>query len=91
MAGNKGTFSVTAVSAQKLAADDNRDEIIIQYNSGDAFYLAFGEDAADVSGIKLDATAVPVVVIQGVLAQKAIHAVCAAEDTAVATYQEVPR
>ncbi len=53
MARGSKTLANTAATEEILAADLNRDFYVLQLQSEESVYLAFGEDAADASGIRL--------------------------------------
>jgi len=53
MAAGTKTLTGGGGSEQLVAADANRDHILIQVQSNHDVYLGFGEDAADATGIGL--------------------------------------
>lgn len=54
MAAGTKTLANTAATEEIIAADENRDFYVLQLQTdGVSVYLAFGEDAADATGIRL--------------------------------------
>ncbi len=53
MAAGTKTLANSAASEEIIAADDNRDYYVLQLHTEESVYLAFGEDAADATGIRL--------------------------------------
>jgi len=52
-----GAYAATAVDSVIVAANEYRHDIEIQYHSGDAGFLGFGETAVVDQGIKISASA----------------------------------
>ena len=84
-----GSWSATAASSVLIVADEYREELVIQHHSGDSVFLAFGDDAVEDEGIRLDGSVVPVVVVKGAKAREAVYGICATAKSATGGWQLV--
>lgn len=82
--------SLTGGSSELLiAADKNRDHLTIQLHNSEPVFLAFGEDAADLTGIKLIYPGCSVRVF-GAKARIAVYGYAgAASRVGIETYEDV--
>lgn len=83
----KGSFSATATSSEIVAANEYREGVTLQFQSGDPVSYAFGEDAVFNEGLKATAAG-DTVKVTGHLAREAINAICDTGETASGGYQE---
>ena len=84
---SKGAWAATAADSILLAADGSRQSIEIQFFSGDAVFLGFGEAGTVDEGIKLFSDAPYYRIPPGdYRASLAIHGICDGAGTAAGGY-----
>ena len=84
---DSGTWNATEASSQLVAANKNRGQVTIQFNSGAPMYIGIGQHAAYGEGVMLRAVGGSIT-LTGYVATQAIYGVCDTGYTASGGYQE---
>ena len=85
-----GAIAATAAASVLVAADEHRNQVVLQHVSGDPVFLSFGADVPVVdTGLVLSASASSIT-ITGLRAMLAINGICDGVGTAAGTYTTDP-
>jgi hypothetical protein len=82
-----GSWAATAASSELVAANNDRENVVLQLHSGSATALGFGEAAVFTDGLQL-ITVGGTITIKGHQARMAINGICDGGNTSTGGFQE---